>query len=132
MRNRQDLVEGWIRKAESDLANAALCIERGIALDTACFHSQQAAEKYLKAYLTSADIRFPFIHDLDRLVELCTRHEDAFRSIRQLAVQLTPYAVALRYDDDFWPTIDETRDAYSAATAIKRLVIERLPSRPDR
>ncbi|MFA5343953.1 MAG: HEPN domain-containing protein [Kiritimatiellia bacterium] len=37
------------RKGDSDLANARMCVDAGRALDTACFHAQQAAEKYLKA-----------------------------------------------------------------------------------
>jgi HEPN domain-containing protein len=41
------------------LTNAGLCIEREQALDTACFHAQQAAEKCLKAYLTAYAIDFP-------------------------------------------------------------------------
>ena len=51
MKDRHDLVRSWIRKAESDLAAVELALTAGQALDTACFHAQQAGEKYLKAYL---------------------------------------------------------------------------------
>jgi len=47
MKNNGDVAQGWIKKAESDFANAELCITNGTALDTACFHCQQAAEKSL-------------------------------------------------------------------------------------
>jgi len=60
MKDRLDLVRGWLRKADSDLANLALCIEHEEALDTACFHAQQAAEKTLKAYLVYIRSRVPF------------------------------------------------------------------------
>jgi HEPN domain-containing protein len=42
------LVRQWISRAENDLLNLAA---QEIPWDTICFHSQQAAEKYLKAVL---------------------------------------------------------------------------------
>lgn len=45
MKTTDDLVKGWINKADSDLANAHLCIAANVSLDTACSHTQQAAEK---------------------------------------------------------------------------------------
>jgi len=50
MKSDHDVAVGWMRKAQSDLTNAELCLSAGKALDTACFHCQQAAEKALKAY----------------------------------------------------------------------------------
>jgi HEPN domain-containing protein len=47
MKTKADLVKGWLLKAESDLANAGMCLAAGQALDTACFHAQQVAEKYI-------------------------------------------------------------------------------------
>jgi HEPN domain-containing protein len=52
MKSLEDLARGWWRKGDSDLANAQLCLTANQSLDTACFHAQQAAEKYLKAYLS--------------------------------------------------------------------------------
>lgn len=51
MKNRQALVRGWFLKADSDLADARRTIASEGPYDTACFHAQQAAEKYLKGYL---------------------------------------------------------------------------------
>jgi HEPN domain-containing protein len=53
MKKLTDTARVLIQKAESDLANASLCLQANIALDTVCFHAQQTAEKYLKAYLAS-------------------------------------------------------------------------------
>ena len=47
MKTKADLVRGWLRKADSDLTTAEMCLDAGRALDTACFHAQQAAEKYI-------------------------------------------------------------------------------------
>ena len=70
---RDELVRGWLRKAESDLLNARIILssEAGnLPFDTVCFHCQQAAEKSLKAYLISLDISFPKTHNIGQLVEL--------------------------------------------------------------
>ena len=127
MKTQADLVAGWIRKAESDLANAQLCLASARALDTVCFHAQQAAEKYLKAYLAAMEIEFPFVHNLEKLAELCTRQDTAFAALKPVCQALTPYAVELRYDEEFWPSADTARQAVEGAIAIKSFVLQHLP-----
>ena len=53
MKERADLVRGWLRKAASDAVAMDASLNAG-ALDAACFHAQQTAEKYLKAFLIHA------------------------------------------------------------------------------
>ncbi len=127
MKTVADLVRGWLRKAESDLTSAELCLDAGKALDTVCFHAQQAAEKLIKAYLISYGIDFPFIHNLEKLVELGAQHDPDFIGIKSLGQGLTPYAVELRYDGEFWPTAATASQALDAARTIKEFVIDRLP-----
>lgn len=104
-----------MRKAESDLTTVELCLIHGEALDTACFHAQQAAEKYIKAYLTAVDLRFPFIHNLEKLIELCAQTDPSFLTVKPLGQALTPYAVDLRYDETFWPSAETAMEARDAA-----------------
>jgi HEPN domain-containing protein len=127
MKSHEDLSRGWWRKAESDLENARLCVEAGRALDTACFHAQQAAEKCLKAYLSLKRVDFPFLHNLAALVEICKGEDEAFAKIRKPAESLTPYAVEARYDEDFWPDLDTARDAVRQASEIRQFILSRLP-----
>jgi len=133
MKSKADLARGWLLKAKSDLTNAEICIDREQALDTACFHAQQAAEKCLKAYLTAHEIEFPFIHNLEKLVELCAQRDPGFLSLKATSQELTPYAVELRYDDEFWPALETARQALDVALEIQRFVMERLPDemKPD-
>lgn len=131
MKNIRDLVRGWLRKADSDLASAALCVSASQALDAACFHAQQAAEKCIKAYLTAHEMEFPFIHNLEKLIELCARRDPAFMTIKTMAQELTPYAVELRYDEEFWPSVETARQAVDAATTIRGFVLDRLPATAD-
>lgn len=128
MKAKNDLVQGWLQKAESDLANAKMCIASNQALDTACFHAQQAAERCIKAYLTAHDIEFPFIHNLEKLIELCATADASFTTLKPLAQDLTPYAVGLRYDNEFWPSVETAQQALDSALTIQAFVTERLSS----
>jgi HEPN domain-containing protein len=44
MKEKADLVRGWLRKAASDVVSMEATLGAG-SLDGACFHAQQAAEK---------------------------------------------------------------------------------------
>lgn len=46
MKGKPDFVQGWLKKAVNDLVAMRASAKAG-ALDAACFHAQQAAEKYL-------------------------------------------------------------------------------------
>lgn len=126
MKSRSDLIEGLLRKAESDLENAVLCIAAGRALDTVGFHCQQAAERILKAYLTARGVDFPFIHNLEKLIDLCETCDSSFAEIKPTAGGLTPYAVDLRYDHEFWPGPATAQEAYEAALIIRDFVNARM------
>ena len=127
MKTKADVVRGWFRKGDSDLANAKVCLAAEQCLDTACFHAQQAAEKYIKAYLVAYDVDFPFIHNLEKLLELCAEKDSAFMELEELGESLTPYAVSLRYDQDFWPDKQTVEEAVEAAEKMRSSVVERLP-----
>lgn len=127
MKSNHDVATGWLRKADSDLKNAELCLAADEALDTACFHCQQAAEKALKAFLIERNLKFPLVHDLKRLLDCCLPGDSAFKALEPLALQLNPYAVQTRYDDEFWPDLDEVRDAVASAKSIRQFVQDRMP-----
>jgi HEPN domain-containing protein len=126
MKEKTDLTRGWLRRAASDLIALDASLDAG-ALDAACFHAQQAAERYLKAYLIYTGLEFPFTHNLSKLVELCAQADVSFRTLLPLVESLTPYAVELRYDDEFWPSLEVAREARSSALAVKSFVLARLP-----
>lgn len=128
MKTQADLVKGWLRKAQSDLVASQLCLSQGLALDAACFHAQQAAEKCLKAYLTAHNITFQFTHNLEKLIEPCIQLDSSFSTLKFSAQSLTPYAVELRYDDEFWPSSTDAEQAFQAATEIKDHILDRLPA----
>lgn len=126
MKEPADLSRGLLRKAASDMVALDAALRAG-SFDAACFHAQQAAEKFLKAFLAHRGVSFPYTHNLAKLVEICAASESAFRSLLNVAAPLTPYAVELRYDDSFWPTMQMANEARAAAVTVRDFVLERLP-----
>lgn len=130
MRGKIDLVKLWIKKAENDLITAknSIKIEPEPPLDTVCFHAQQCAEKYLKAFLIYHNIEFEKTHDLRELVLLCSKVEKEFMDILEMSKKLVDYAVDVRYPLSIEePTLEETKEAIEIAEKIKKFVLERLP-----
>lgn len=54
--------QAWLERARSDLALARAALRLpDVLLEDACFHTQQCAEKALKALLVQRDIPFPLL-----------------------------------------------------------------------
>jgi HEPN domain-containing protein len=118
--------EKWFKKAENDL----LVIKNNLSadeipVDACCFHAQQAAEKYLKAYLVSKQAHFPKTHDLQALLNLCIEINSLFKQILEPAIKLSDYAIAPRYPDAFDDlTISDAKNAQRDAIEIKDFVLK--------
>lgn len=127
MKEKADLTAGWLKKAASDMVSTEAARTAG-ALDAACFHAQQAAEKYLKAFLTERGLAFPYTHNLAKLINICAEQDARFADLLPDADLLTPYAVEVRYDFEFWPTSQDTERALQAALRVRDFVERRLSS----
>ncbi len=89
-----------VRKASSDLAAArTLAADPDQHEDVVGFHVQQAVEKAIEAVLASAGAEVPRTHDLTYLLELTAELGIAAPLTLDAAEQLTPWAVATRYDE---------------------------------
>src|SRR5437660_4750960 len=114
MATQTDLARGRMQKAESDRLDADRTVQSPGPYDTACFHAQQAVEKYLKAVLALAGSPIPRTHDLDDIYDLCVAVEPTLVLDRTELSVLTPYALQLRYNMTFWP--DRARAQPAVAT----------------
>jgi HEPN domain-containing protein len=118
---RRELVRGWLAKAEADLAVAERLLPDGGAHAWAvAFHCQQAAEKFLKAYLSWWQIEFPKTHDLQQLLGLAAKQDVAFTESLSEAATLTPYGVEARYPGDAPDvTVEDARSALKVAGLVR-------------
>ena len=123
-------VQQWFKKANNDLRNAEIllnCGENEIPYDTLCFHCQQASEKYIKGYLIYKEMDFPKTHNLADLISICTQTDTSFSKYITEMEKLTPYAVEIRYPDDFYmPPEDDAREAYKIASEIKNFIMQKI------
>jgi HEPN domain-containing protein len=93
----QEAAEEWLHFAEGDLLAAAHSTGLELYLEILCFHSQQCAEKSIKAVLVAEGCDVPFTHDIallmDRLESAGIPSPACLKSIGRLSV----FAVATRY-----------------------------------
>jgi len=127
-KTRSDLIRAWCEKGRRDFITAqnALLDTREIFPDIICFHAQQAAEKYLKAYLVFLEQDFPKTHALEDLVLLAASKDPACRNLFTIACDLSPYAVEIRYPDFPSPSPEDAREAVHAAEAIRNYVLGKI------
>lgn len=118
------LVGEWVRKADQDLEAARVLLEREAPLRyPACFHAQQAVEKYLKAYLTRHQLDIPKTHNIRELLDRVARQYEALVEKLRPAMMLTPYGVEVRYPGDApEPSPEEANQALALATTAAELI----------
>ena len=110
----------WVKYAEEDLILAKSALRRSKPLTMgSCFHSQQCAEKYLKAILVSKDAEFPKTHDLLILDGLCKAAGILTGFTKEDLGRLSGYAVRTRYPGN-QPVPKEAREALEIAIQIRR------------
>ena len=127
-KTRSDLIQAWCEKGRRDFITAqnSLLDTKEIFPDIICFHAQQAAEKYLKAYLVFLEQDFPKTHALEDLVLIASSKDPTCRNIFTVACNLTPYAVEVRYPDSPSPLLEDAREAVHAAEAIMNYVLGKI------
>lgn len=90
MVNRK-VVEEWLDKADEDFRFASTNLEEKNSFHTQiCFHFQQAAEKYIKAYII-------------QLINLCNTNDTSFKVLREYCEYLNGFYIETRYPVH-WPT----------------------------
>lgn len=86
--------KNWLKQAEDDFGTAEVCLKNG-RFNASAFHSQQAAEKALKALQIQKLGRFDRAHDLVALASTV----NAPPEIMTCCIRLTPYYTVTRYPD---------------------------------
>ena len=129
MKTPAELAKGWFLKADSDLNTARTVLATAGPYDTACFHAQQAVERYMKGFLDYHDRPYPLIHDLGKLALLCEGVDPSMGLSTPEVESLTDYAVLLRYDSEFWPERNVAEDAVRVADHVRATILAALPAK---
>lgn len=117
----------WIKKADEDEQSIKAILKENGAPSTACFLSQQMAEKYLKAFLIFHNQNFPKIHDLLELETLLLNKEPLIQAVHKQLETLNRYYIETRYPGDYPTfTLSEAQKAFEAALAVKQITLAKL------
>jgi len=113
--------EEWLFLAHEDLRAAkTLTHSENPVVVAAVYHSQQCAEKALKAYLSYKRQPIKKIHDLIILINSCKECDKEFEILINQALELNPYLTQTRYPDDGFsiPTLELATYAIECAESI--------------
>jgi len=120
--NKVDLINEWLAYSDNDMRSAEyLTTLYPQPLEIICFHCQQAAEKALKAFLVSIDIRPPKTHDLSALMELCGKNIH-IGNLKEEVLVLNDYSVITRYPGDKDLTSQDKDEALNSARKVINVV----------
>jgi len=112
----------WLVQAEDDLRFAELASrERFFA--QACFNSQQAAEKALKAFLYARGAEQVIGHSVADLAAECARLEPEFAKLKERAAPLDQFYLSTRYPNSLPGGIPA--EAFTARDAERALEMAR-------
>jgi len=103
------VVREWLAKADEDFDFARITLEEGNTyFAQICFHFQQAAEKYFKAFIVAYDLEFEKMHNLIQLLKICAKKEPSLQSLMEQSELLNTAYIDTRYPVH-WP-IDYSKE----------------------
>lgn len=117
--------EEWLFKADRDLKGAKGLLDLKLE-DLAVYHTQQCAEKALKAYLVFNSLPLVKSHDLGRLLSLCIDLDSDFCDIQNEIRNLQGLDTRFRYPDiDLVPDEEATKQAIGFAETVLDFVVNK-------
>ena len=125
------IVREWLAKADEDYNFAKINLEDDHKFySQICFHFQQAAEKFLKAYIAAYDLEFEKIHNLIALLKICGKKDASLLSLMEQCELPNAAYIDTRYPVH-WPT-DYSKEkaqkmqdaAHKVAQAIKDILAQ--------
>lgn len=119
----------WLYKADQDFGYAEKSLEKENLpyFDQIGFLFHQAAEKYLKAYITKFDLKFEKQHDLERLLEIVIEHDAGLVELKDACKLLTPFYFETRYPGAILVlTREKAEEAIAQVRRIQDIIREKL------
>ena len=123
---KEEILQQWLDKANDDLrvAEFLFTMRHPTPDEIICFHCQQSAEKYLKAFIFLQDIEPEKTHDLDKLLVTCQEYNDSFSILLAKVNVLKNYAVMPRYPNELSITGDDVKTAIQYAKDVQEFVLK--------
>lgn len=126
-----DLAQEWLNLADRDIKISQILIDNDGPPEGACFHVQQAIEKYLKGLRALHEKPDMKTHDLEQLFKDCQEIADA-KSTAEITEdqwkRISSYAVEGRYSPTFTADLNDVEEALSIAQNIRKVLTDILDS----
>ena len=124
-----EILQEWINKAEDDFQFARISLNENKPFYAhICFLFQQSAEKYLKTFILTQNLKFQKTHDLSMLLKTCLKKTPALIELSNDCDFLATFYLETRYPVH-WPTTFSNEDAelsYQAAERIRSFIRREL------
>lgn len=126
--------KAWLDFADEDFsfASTGLGDPQTHFFPQICFFFQQAAEKYLKAYIIASKLEFKKIHELPTLLQICAKDDFSFNNLQEECNFLTEFYFEARYPVHLPPSNITRKMAEKAKESAKKIgdfVKEKLSSK---
>ena len=122
----------WVELALEDEKMAELAYREKL-YNQACFHCQQGAEKFLKAFLFQKEGKFPKVHSLLELLGLASYLDQGLNVLKNDCLYLDQFYVPTRYPDaplgnlaQGAPNRDDAKKAMGGFKQIKATITQKL------
>lgn len=121
----EEIVHWFVQRGDRHLYAADVLVTHDgeEAADAACYHAEEAVDKYLKALLTLHGIAAPRTHDLNYIHNLIPREHRLDITTSDL-IFLSTYGIERWWDPDH----EQARKALAVAQTVSRLTVEKLPT----
>ena len=123
---KETILQQWLDKANDDLRSAEYLstMYHPTPDEIICFHCQQSAEKYLKAFMFTHDNDPEKTHDLEELFKICQKNNASFSSLLSKLQFLNEYAVLPRYPNELGITTEDMKTAIRYAKDVQEFVLQ--------
>jgi len=122
------MIYEWFKKGDNDILNVENNLKAEVyPADTVCFHCHQAAEKYLKGFLSFHNKPVEKTHNLLFLHQMCLNICHEFNTIREELLNLNNYSASIRYPDFRHEiTKEEAEEAYKQALIVRSFILNKI------
>lgn len=116
-----------LEKAEEDRrAVTALLAVKDSPEGIIVFHVQQLAEKLLKAFLIFRKAEYKPTHNMLFLLKKAVAVDAAFSEFSDLADDLSPFAVLIRYEEGYEVTLEEARSLFVRTMRLREKILAEI------
>lgn len=122
------LHEEWLLKAIHDLESSKILYQSEKQLfDICAYHTQQCAEKSLKAFLVYNKQEIDKTHNLVFLLSQCKVFDKDFEKLKDEMVFLNPFSTQFRYPEgDLQPSKNEIETAILYSENLYNLIKDKI------